>query len=956
MKPDRRDPVSDLYHAALERAPEERSAFVEEASNGDDALRREVESLLAFDPSAPFLETPAPAVVAGTFAGVDLVGRQLGPYRLLAPIGIGGMGEVYRARDSKLGRDVAVKILPARFASDPERRARFAREARLLATLNHPHIGAIYGLEEAEDLTALVLELVEGPTLAQRLERGRLPIGQALALARQIADALDAAHGKGVVHRDLKPANIVLQGAALGSASGDVRAKVLDFGLAKIIAVGRDGDGRSPDSVDGTADGRLLGSPAYMSPEQARGESVDKRTDIWAFGCVVFEMITGRQAFGGETLAETLAHVLEREPDWTALPADTPSSVVTLMQRCLRKDPQRRLHDIADALIEIDDLERLSGGAAEKSARGSRRHARERFAWLLAAASSVGFAAMAGLYLRPGPPPLGPIEIPVAPPENWSFSGFAHYGFEISPDGRSLVASVFSQGRWMLWVRPVSNSAWRLIPDTQNASGPFWAPDSQQIGFFANGQLKTVRLSGGSPKPVCDAPARASGAWSRDGVILFGAPLDVPGAGALWKVSSGGGNPAPATTPGEGGTVHHWPSFLPDGDRFLYVAQTGAKAEVWMGSLSSTHTTSLGPFESHAVFDRGYLLFVQAGRLMAQRFSPDPPRLQGDPRVVLDETGVDSRPRRGQFSVSATGVLAYRHIHGLTTLTWMDRNGNPIGTAGEPGFYNNVSLSRDGRRVAVARFTTFPGELLNADIWQIDLARDGTTSRLTTDPAAEFDPAWSRGGTQVAFVSTRRGPLALFRRDSSGDEELLVESPERGITAPDWSPDDSLLMYTEGTYATDRDLWTIPLSGDRRPSVFLRTAFSERNGTFSPDGRWVAFESDQSGRTEIYVRPFPVRAGEFPVSRDGGRAPRWSTDGRELFFLAHDGTMMSAAIDGGSGFHAAVPRQLFRTNIIDPRHNNPFGVAKDGRFLIRVTPEREGPINVVLNWPALLAK
>ena len=971
MEPGPRDRISDLYHRALERAPEGRSAFLEDACAGDAALRREVESLLEYEAvSVRFLETPA-VVAAGDRArtpdGSQLIGRQLGPYTIVAPLGAGGMGEVYRARDIKLGREVAIKMLPPHFTADAERRSRFAREARLLATLNHPHIGAIYGLEETDGVTALVLELVEGPTLADRLADGPLPIADALAIARQIAEALDAAHEKGIVHRDLKPANIVLQSAAnaAGVPSGDTRAKVLDFGLAKTMAVGLAGGDlaeRAPGSLDGTAEGRILGTPTYMSPEQARGQAVDKRTDIWAFGCVLFEMLAGRPAFDGATVSDTFVSILEREPDWAVLPADTPVLIRTLLDRCLRKDPRRRLHDIADAVIEIDDrtppLATSSNAAAVPAPAVAPRRNRERFAWIVAAAFAVVSCAMVVLYLRVVPPAAGSFEFPIAPPENWVFETGNPKTFEISPDGRQVAAAAYSQGVTMLWVRPIANPRWRQLPWTQGARGPFWSPDSQSLGFFAGGKLKKIGVNGGSPETVADAPESGqgqvfSGAWNREGVILFG-----EGANSIRKVGPGVGNPAPATTFGKGETAHRWPSFLPDGQHFLYLALGSGTSELRVGALGSPETASLGPADGNAVYASGYLLLVRGGRLMAHPFDTDARRFTGDPLVVAESITGTGPSRPGQFSISAAGVLGFvRDVRPMAQLTWIDRTGNKVGTAGGPGLYLNLDLSYDERRVAVSDLKeTFDSVPASRDIWLLDLAGDGPAKRLTTDAAFEYDPAWSPDGSQVAFNSSRIGEkysLWVRRSDASGEDELLVKS-SGNIYAPHWSADGRLLMYSEQGPSASSDLWTLPLSGDRQPKVFLQTPFNEGSAVFSPDGRWVAYESDASGRREIHVCAFPGGKEQIPISRDGGRAPRWRDDGRELFFLGLDGRLMAARIEGAQGFHATLPQPLFQTGIT-ANNNHPYTAARNGqKFLVPVFREVPGstPITVVVNWEA----
>jgi eukaryotic-like serine/threonine-protein kinase len=487
MEPDRRAQISDLYHAALARPPAERSRFLQAACDGDETLRHEVESLLAYESAAgPFLETPAADAVAGILTGVggqpQMLNRQVGSYTIVAPLGVGGMGEVYRARDSKLGRDVAIKILPSHLIADPERRARFAREARLLATLNHPHIGAIYGLEEADGVAALVLELVEGPTLAERLERGPLAIADALTIARQIAEALDAAHEKGIVHRDLKPGNIVLQSSAnaAGVASSETRAKVLDFGLAKTMAVGLEGEltQRPPGSLDGTEEGRILGTPAYMSPEQARGQAVDKRTDIWAFGCVLYEMLTGRRAFDGPTISDTFVSILEREPHWDALPAETPMSIRGLLERCLRKDPRNRLHDIADARIELDDGSKplATTSAATDAAPATPVSIRDRPGWIVAAALALTLAGAMLLNRRGVAPAPELVEFPILPPEGSSFTNLA-VDFNVSPDGRHVAFISNSKAGSSLCVRSLAGVDVRPIRGTNGARNPFWSPD-----------------------------------------------------------------------------------------------------------------------------------------------------------------------------------------------------------------------------------------------------------------------------------------------------------------------------------------------------------------------------------------------------------------------------------------------------------------------------------------------
>jgi Tol biopolymer transport system component len=890
-------------------------------------------------------------------------GRQIGPYTIVEPLGAGGMGEVYRARDTKLGRDVAIKILPSHFTADPERRARFAREARILATLNHPHIGAIYGLEESEGLTAIVLELVEGPTLAHRLEQGSLRIAEALRIARQVAEALEAAHEKGIVHRDLKPSNIVLQSV---SPSGDSRAKVLDFGLAKSVEAEL-----SPATVTqavATADGRILGTPAYMSPEQARGEAVDKRTDIWAFGCVLFEMLAGQRPFGGTTVTDILARILEREPDWSSLPANTPSHIRTLLERCLRKDPRARLHDVADAIIEIDDAVRPASAMTSVVAPGVPWRSRTRSAWIVAGGLGAALCVMTVLYLGDARAGRGVsssadlLEFTIAPPQAWAMaSEMPAPGFEISPDGRHLVVVALSQGVPMLWVRPIATPAWRALPGTEHAYSPFWSPDNLSIGFFVQSQIKTVKLGGGTPFTVCKTPwAETSGAaWSRDGVIVFG------GLGQIMRVHSTGGNLTPVS-PSETGSLHRWPSFFPDGQHFLYIAQNTAAAksrgiELRLGSLSSPAFQSLGPTSSHAVYAAGHLFSVRNGRLTAQPFDLAGRRLTGEAWALTEQTALVPPSMRGQFTVataSVTGVLAYSTIgRPMYDLTWRDRTGKTVGTEGEAGFYYNLDLSRDEGRIAVSRYWDSPDNGWGVDIWLIDRARAGMATRLTFDPSREHDPVWSPDGADVVFNSGRTGLFSLFRHSAngSGPDELLVKGEKGALFAPDWSPDGRVLLYTSGE--NDGGLWVLPLTSDRKPSKFYDTPFAEGDGVFSPDGHWVAYESNESGRNNVYVRPFPSGTDQFRISRDGGMAPIWRGDGQELFFLALDGTLMAAGVESARSFHATLPQPLFQTGLVEViSHSHPYVVLRNGRqFLmpVRRNPPGDAPISVVWNWPAL---
>jgi eukaryotic-like serine/threonine-protein kinase len=886
-----------------------------------------------------------------------ILGRTLGPYIIVSPLGAGGMGEVYRAHDTRLGREVAIKILPAHFTQDAERRARFAREARLLASLNHPHIGAIYGLEETDGVTALVLELVEGPTLADRLVRGPLPVSQALVVARQIIDALEAAHEKGIIHRDLKPANIVLHDGERGSSSGDVRVKVLDFGLAKPLATsGEDSTRQAFDSFDGTRDGRILGTPAYMSPEQARGQTVDARGDIWAFACVLFEMLTGKRAFNGATATDVFARILEHDPDWALLPRDTPPAVRILLQRCFRKDPNKRLHDAADVRIELEDAEGVTLGAPDPGAARPLRRRHERLAWVVTALLTAAWIAVGVLYWRRAPAPEQRIEFDVAPPENARFTGPAPE-FAISPDARYVAFAATSEGVSRLWVRSLDTTALRQVPGTEGARSPFWKPDSQSLGFFATNQLKIVQLRGGSPTVVCavehwEDAAVVGGAWNPNDVIVFGRAND-----PLWtaKAFQAGDSPRPLTTLGENEVAHRWAFFLPDGEHFIYLAQKVDSDELRIGSLASQETISLGNFESHAVYAARRLYFVRGGNLIAQRFDTDTLRLEGEPQHLGAEVGIDAPYQRGMFSVSANGQLAYsRMARPPSQLTWLDRRGTVLGVSGPRGSFPNIDISPDDSRIAVSRMIAEPGSRPLFDIWVFHVAGRAEPRPLTDDPGWEFDPAWSSDGKQIAFNSNRprpgKTPYQLYMRasDGSGQDVLREQAPRGDSMAPDWPSNGTSIVY-EILGPGGIDLWTTPISGDPTPSVFLQTKHDEEDPVFSPDGRWIAYSSNATGRSEIYVRPFPLKEGVAEIiSRDGGVLPRWRADGRELFFLALDGRMMVAPLDPRTGRRSGLPQRLFQTPL-RPGHNRSYDVTRDGQRFLMPMMDRGAPITVLLH-------
>jgi len=904
-------------------------------------------------------------------------GTRLGPYSITAPLAAGGMGEVYRARDTKLDRDVAIKVLPDLVSHDPERLARFEREAKTLASLNHPNIAIVHGFEETNGTTALVMELVEGVTLAARIAgstatdspdsagttvAGRpIPLDEALPIARQIAEALEAAHEHGVVHRDLKPANVMVR--------EDGTVKVLDFGLAKPALSEVSGTAglalsQAPTLAVPTMTqaGMILGTAAYMSPEQAKGRDADKRSDIWAFGCVLYEMLTGSRAFPGADLAETLAAVIRSEPDWAALPPDTPASIHRLLHRCLTKDRKARLADTSSLRIEIDDARRPEQGPL-----ASRTFRRERLAWatgvlLLALVSAF---ALAGV-VRQAPRELE-IRFDIAMPPDLDILSLA-----ISPDGQRIAFVARSDGRPNVWIHTLDGRAARPLEGTDDAQDRvFWSPDSGSLGVFAGGKLKRIDLRSGAVQTLADAPLGAGGAWSRDGVILF-----APTRGPLYRVSQGGGTVTEVTRV-EGPSIRHVsPQFLPDGRHFLFFSAGDPELRgVYVADLDGRAEPRrlLADADAAAVYAAsGHLLFPRQGALLAQRFDVDRLTLSGEPWQVTESVGVDQTQGATRLSVSDTGSLVYRGTDveaRQRRLVWHDRSGKELQRLDDrdPVNANHMALSPDGRRLAVSRDS----------IWMFDTAR-GLLTRFTSQQ--DSIPLWSPDGARLVFQSTRDGVRNLYQRELTGSvDELLLATPgSKG--ANDWSPDGRLLLYRDVDPRTGFDLWVLPLehegaagsaasldgeSGRRgalRPvegasSVpIAHTSASETNGQFSPDGQWIAYESDESGRFEIYVQPFGRQGTRQRVSLDGGTQARWRSDGTELYFIAPGGLLNAIPLrlsrdEGPSDFGAPVPLFRVRVDAGDPAYPQ-YIVSRDGeRFLVNtIVDAGPGVISAIFHW------
>jgi eukaryotic-like serine/threonine-protein kinase len=887
-------------------------------------------------------------------------GERLGPYEIVALIGAGGMGEVYRAHDTRLNRDVALKVLPEIFARDTERMARFEREAKLLASLNHNNIAAIYGLEESGATRALVMELVEGPNLAERIAAGPIPLDEALPIARQIADAVEYAHDQNVIHRDLKPANIKVK--------EDGTVKVLDFGLAKALSdeVAESDMSNSPTlSMAATRQGMILGTAAYMSPEQAKGKRVDRRTDVWAFGCVLYEMLTGKAPFQGEDVTEILAAIVMKEPAFDVLPAKKSAAIRTLLRRCLEKNPRRRPGHMSEARILIEDV--LSGaGPAEPLAAAS--STRERIVWAVVtvAAALVGYAVFFFTQQRPERPAA--IRFEISPPPGTFFAnGVAAPLHGLSPDGRRIAFPVLKGTSVQLAVRSLDALESQLLPGTEGPNAgtspyyAFWSPDSRFIGFFVQGKLKKIDVTGGPPQVLCDAPAPEGGTWNQDGAIVFG-----NGTGGLFRVSAAGGTPVPVTTldAARNERSHRAPWFLPDGRHFIYVAQAVEKGTnapptntVFVGSLDSPDRIELFTSDSRAVYSDEHLLFVREGTLLAQPFDLKRLSVTGEPFPVAEDLGVNSALARAAFSVSATGVLTYRSntgANGEWQLAWFDRSGQQTALVGDYARQDSVALSPDGKRAAVS--LRDPGKT-TGDIWIYDVDR-GVPTRVTADTATEDTPIWSPDGSRIVFFSDRTGHRDLYQKASNGvsaDERLLADS-STDSTPASWSPDGRFLLYTRGGPRTGSDLWALPLFGDRKPVPVLQDPFNQLNGRFSPDGRWIAYVSNETGGTEIYVVPFPGPGDKVRISSNGGAWPRWRRDGKELFYLGPGFTVMAASVNGHSSrFEVIETKALF--SVSQMAGTGGYDVSADGqRFLLLAEPRQAAPLTVVVNWTAGLRK
>ena len=901
-------------------------------------------------------------------------GTRLGPYVISAPIGAGGMGEVYKATDTRLDRTVAIKVLPEHVAIDPDLKRRFEREAKTLAALSHSHICPVFDVGSQNGVDFLVMEYLEGETLEQRLKKGALPLDRAQEIAIQIADALTAAHRSGVIHRDLKPGNVML------TKSG---AKLLDFGLAKTGTPAVAGSlSMLPTTPPGlTQQGTILGTFQYMAPEQLEGHEADARTDIFAFGAVLYETFTGKKAFEGKSQASRIgASLRDDPPPVSRIQPLAPAALDRIISTCLAKDPDDRYQSTQDLLR---DLRWVASGSSEGAnvQMAAPSVPSNRLPWLVAAATTIALIATAAIALRPTGEgtPAGPVRFTITAPEGMSFGGPRGGGtgvatqVAVSPDGRNVVFVAGDGTTYQIWLRPVGAEAATPIPGTVGGTFPFWSPDSRFIGFFAGGKLKKVQIDGGPAIVLADAPSGRGGSWNRDNVILF-VPSAAAGSGLL-RVSSAGGAPAVVTTvdPAIGETNHRWPHFLPDGRHFIYTASTGTccpaatPSTVRIGSLDTAEAAiSLFEAESSVSYASGHVVFAREDTLMAQPFDPDALQPTGDPFPLAEHVSVEGSRYAGA-SVSQNGTLVYGHGDSLLAagqLTWFDRAGRVIGTVGEPAQYVDIALSPDERRIAVVSgppVPAIPAEP-NRDVWILDTAR-GVRSRQTFDPGRDGWPVWSPDGTRIAFGSERSGKVSLRQKvvDGTAADESLIESPESGqgagILPSDWSPDGRFIAYTViGAFPERSDVWVLPLFGDRKPFRLAETEFRNQSAVFSPDGRWIAYTSFEAGQPNVYVQRFPQASSKNQVSREGGSDPRWRGDGRELFYLGADGTIVAVPIDTTSGFESGKPEALFYagsfTNVLFQ-----WAVTKDGkRFLLNARPRQSSvaPLTVIVNWTTLL--
>lgn len=885
-------------------------------------------------------------------------GSRLGPYSIVDRLGAGGMGQVWRAVDTRLDRQVAIKIVPPDLVNNSQLRVRFQREAKLISQLNHPHICTVHDIGDEDGIQYLVMELLDGETLAERLAKGALPLDQALRCGIEIASALDRAHREGIVHRDLKPGNIVL------TKSG---AKLLDFGLAK------SGVAAAPTAVNDetqqkplTEEGTIVGTFQYMAPEQVSGERVDARSDIFAFGAVLYEMLTGTPAFQGKNRTSLVAAILSSEPQPLAVVQPmTPPALDRVVRTCLAKEPDDRWQTAHDIKLQLEWIEEAGSQAGVAPPVMQRRRVRERSAWSLAAVALIVAFAAGGAYLRLLRKPTPVLQMAIEPPPNTTLATTLENSgsITISPDGRLLTLGARGEdGKTMLWLRPLDSANARPLAGTEGASFPFWSPDSRSLAFFSGGKLRKIDLNGTPPVVVCDAPNNPrSGSWNQRNVIIF-SPLSL---GPVCEVPATGGRAVAVTTldASVGESTHRWASFLPDGEHFLYMAGThsaGTKSDtnaIYVGSLhDAKRRTLVLRVRSNAVYASAHIIYVRDRVLVAQPFDADKLRVTGDQVAVAPNVDYDTNVFRGLFAAANDGTLVFHTATGseLSQLQAFDRAGKILRTIGDAAQYRACAISHDGSRLALGI------EDLNSgvnSIWIEDIARNVRT-RFTFGELGQGSPVWSPDGTRIAYGAiSKRGVQDLFIKGTTGsaNDELLVT--DLTVKTPtSWSSDGRYLAYTSVDYTTRSrgDIYAVPLFGDRKPFPVVRTAFSETSAAFSPDGHWIAYDSDESGQPEVYVIAFPAAEGKWQVSVNGGTNAHWRSDGRELVYGSLDQKLMAVPVAiSGSSITIGTPQMLFKSDgqgvAVDLNSDHSGGIAA-----IRVGGSSVESINVLTNWPAVL--